>query len=264
MRFAFAVGLVAAFALGSVGAFLALDWPPLLREMVFGYLVVFLVIRVAIVVGHFLLAPHHERFRIIPMDTVAARFWCRRLAAFVGLFAFGWVEFGLLSTLGFSLAGRQLVAYVLGLGLLAIALETVWRRPVAPATSAEAAKRQSPERIISDAGAQNALLSIGIVLLWVLWVAPRDGELLARSGRHHPAARDRRDPARGRASTSTARFAAGRRGPAERHRDLPRARHPGAADHRRGRGARLGLGYRPRSPRRRGGHAVRPPRRTAC
>src|SRR5262249_37800718 len=58
-RFAFAVGLVAAFALGSVGAFLALEWPPLLREMVFGYLLVFLVIRVAVVVGHFLLAPHH-------------------------------------------------------------------------------------------------------------------------------------------------------------------------------------------------------------
>ena len=49
MRFAFAVGLVAAFALGSVGAFLALNWPPLLREMVFGYLLVFLVIRVAVV-----------------------------------------------------------------------------------------------------------------------------------------------------------------------------------------------------------------------
>ena len=40
VRLAFAVGLVAAFALGSVGAFLAFDWPPLLREMVFGYLLV--------------------------------------------------------------------------------------------------------------------------------------------------------------------------------------------------------------------------------
>src|SRR5437667_3074267 len=88
MRFAFAVGLVAAFALGSVGAFLALNWPPLLREMVFGYLLVFLAIRVAVILGHFLLAPDHERFRIVPMDTVAARFWWRRLAAFIGWFAF--------------------------------------------------------------------------------------------------------------------------------------------------------------------------------
>jgi moderate conductance mechanosensitive channel len=167
VRLAFAVGLVAAFVLGSVGAFLALDWPPLLREMVFGYLMVFLVIRIAIVVGHFLLAPYHERFRIIPADTAAARFWHRRFVAFVGWFTFGYVEIGLLTTLGLSLAGHQLVAYVLGLGLLAIALETVWRRPVAPADGAEAPPHATYRL---GRGAQNALLSIGIVLLWVLWV----------------------------------------------------------------------------------------------
>ena len=167
VRFAFAVGLVAAFALGSVGAFLAFDWPPLLREMVFGYLVVFLVIRVAVIVGHFLLAPDHERFRIIPADTAAARFWCRRFAVFVGWFAFGWVEVGLLTTLGLSPAGHQLVAYLLGLGLLAIALEAVWRRPVVPADATEAPLHGTHHL---GRGAQNALLSIGIVLLWVLWV----------------------------------------------------------------------------------------------
>ncbi len=167
VRFAFAVGLVAAFALGSVGAFLALDWPPLLREMVFGYLLVFLVIRVAVVVGHFLLAPDHEHFRIIPMDTPAARFWYRRFVVFVGWFAFGYVEIGLLGRLGLSLAGSQLIAYVLGLGLLAIALETVWRRPIAPEDSAEALAHAT-HRL--GRGAHNALLSIGIVLLWVLWV----------------------------------------------------------------------------------------------
>jgi len=167
VRLAFAVGLVAAFALGSVGAFLAFDWPPLLREMVFGYLLVFLVIRVAVVVGHFLLAPHHERFRICPAHTVAARFWCRRLAVFVGWFAFGWMQIGVLTTLGLSLEGHQLVAYVFGLGLLAIALEAVWRRPVAPEDSAEAPAHATHHL---GRGAQNALLSIGIVLFWVLWV----------------------------------------------------------------------------------------------
>jgi small-conductance mechanosensitive channel len=166
-RFAFAVGVVAAFALGSIGPFLALDWAPLFREMILGYLLVFLVIRVAIAIGHFLLAPQHERFRIIPVDTVAARFWCRRIAAFVGLFAFGWVEFGLLDRLGLSLESRQLVAYALGLGLLAIALETVWRRPVAVADGADALPHAT-HRL--GRGAQNTLLTIGIVLLWVLWV----------------------------------------------------------------------------------------------
>jgi len=35
-RFAFAFGVVVAFAIGSLGPFLALDWPPLLRQMLLG------------------------------------------------------------------------------------------------------------------------------------------------------------------------------------------------------------------------------------
>jgi moderate conductance mechanosensitive channel len=167
-RLAFAFGVVVAFALGSVGPFLALDWPPLLSEMVFGYLVAFLVTRIAVVVGYFLLSPEAERFRIIPVGTMAARFWWRRLAVFVGWFAFGWVTVGLLSTFGFSLEGRQLVAYALGLGLLVIALESVWRRPVALHDATEALSSRTPRL---GRGAQNALLSAAIVLLWGLWVA---------------------------------------------------------------------------------------------
>ncbi len=170
-RFLFAVGLVAAFAIGSLGAFLAFDWPPLLREIVFGYLIVFVVIRIASVVTRLLLSPEIDRFRIIPMDHDAARFWSRRLRWFVGWFAFGYVTVGLLRTLGVSLSARELVAYVLGLGLLAIALEAAWRRP-APTTTAtigEAAAAQAhrhPRR-----STQNSLLSVGFVVLWLLWVA---------------------------------------------------------------------------------------------
>jgi len=169
-RFAFAIGLVAAFAIGSIGPFLALDWAPLFREMLLGYLVAFLVLRIAIVVGHFLLAPHHQHFRIIPMDTAAARFWCIRLAAFVGWFAFGWVLVGLTRTLGWSPEGRELVAYALGLGLLAIALEAAWRRPVAPEEPVEPASPMKHKHHRLGRGSQNALLTFGIVLLWVLWV----------------------------------------------------------------------------------------------
>jgi moderate conductance mechanosensitive channel len=166
LRFAFAVGLVAAFAIGSIGPFLALDWPPVLREMLFGYLVAFLVLRIAIVVGHFLLAPRDERFRVIPMDTAAARFWHRRLVAFVAWFAFAWVTIGLGSTFGYTLEARQLAAYALGVGLLAIALEAVWRRPAA----LEGAEASSPVTHHFGRGTANAAVSVGIVLLWVLWV----------------------------------------------------------------------------------------------
>jgi small-conductance mechanosensitive channel len=167
LRFAFAVGLVVAFALGSIGPFLALDWPPLLREGLFGLLVAFLIVRIANVVGHFLLALHHERFRIIPMNTAAARFWQRRLVWFVGWFAFGWVIVGFGVPLGYTLEARQLVAYALGLVLVAIALDAVWRRPAAIHGDSEA-----PSSVAHHfgRGTANTALSVGIVLLWVFWV----------------------------------------------------------------------------------------------
>jgi len=167
LRFAFAVGLVVAFALGSIGPFLALDWPALLREGLFGLLVAFLVVRIANVVGRFLLAPYHERFRIIPMDTAAARFWRRRLVWFVGWFAFGWVFVGFGVPLGYTLEARQLIAYALGLVLVAIALDAVWRRPTAIQGDNEA---PSPVTHRFGRGSANTALSVGIVLLWVFWV----------------------------------------------------------------------------------------------
>lgn len=167
-RFAFGIGLLAAFAVGSVGPFLAFDWAPLLREILLGYLVAFLVLRMAGIFGRFLLAPGAERFRVVPMDSSAAWFWQRRLATFVGWFAFGWVTVGIYRTLGFTLAQRQLVAYAFGLGLLAIALDAVWRRPLGRIQGAETAPGDTRR---TSHTAHNALLSIGIVLLWVFWVA---------------------------------------------------------------------------------------------
>ena len=56
-RAAFALGLVVAYAVGSIGAFLVFHWPGLLRQIVLGFLIVFLAIRIAAVLGRFLLAP---------------------------------------------------------------------------------------------------------------------------------------------------------------------------------------------------------------
>ena len=167
-RLAFALGAIVAFAFGSLGPFLALDWPPLLGEILLGYLVAFLITRIAVVVANFLLAPNAERFRIVPTDRVAARFWCRQLAVFTGWFAFGRATADLLTDLGFSLDARHLVVYVLGLGLVAIALVAVWRNPGELKQGAEAS---SPETPRLGRGTQKALLSVGIVLLWGLWVA---------------------------------------------------------------------------------------------
>ncbi|MDR6288118.1 small-conductance mechanosensitive channel [Inquilinus ginsengisoli] len=178
LRLADGLGLVTVFALGSIGAFLALEWPMLLREIVLGYLVAFVALRLALVIGRVLLAPggrrsgDEERFRIVPMDNGAARFWHLRLGLFVGWFAFGSATLGLLSTLGFTMDMRQLVAYVLGLGLLALGIEIAWRRPRAAVEEAPELGRRRRRRVGS---ASAWLLSTYFLALWLFWVVSAIG-----------------------------------------------------------------------------------------
>jgi small-conductance mechanosensitive channel len=141
------LGAVAAFALGSAAVFLAFDWPPRTRQAVLIFLAAFVLFRVVLVVSRALLAPGDERLRILPVAD--AHFMYGRIALFAGWLAFGWVVTSWLGLLGMDLPSRQLVAYALGLVLLGIALEAIWRR--------------------------SRLMSIGFIAVWVLWVAGARG-----------------------------------------------------------------------------------------
>lgn len=170
MRLVLWLGLLATFAVGSGSAVLIIDWPPLLRQMVLGYLVVLLAIRMALVVGRFLFAPttgalfaHADRFRIVPMSDVAAIFWHRRLAVIAGWFTFGIVTMGLLAALGVSTEVRRIVgASIFGLASLAIMMEVIWRRPLA--------RRVTGERRLSR-NTVSLLLTLFFVVLWLLRLA---------------------------------------------------------------------------------------------
>jgi moderate conductance mechanosensitive channel len=173
-RFALGVGQVLAFAAGSIGAALAFPWPPVLRNVLFSYLTAFLVLRIALAFARLLLAPDGRdesasaRFRIVPMGDEAARYWYRRIGVFVGWFAFGYATVALLIELGLPPAHRRLVAYALGLGLLAIGLDIAWRRP-RPALPAEIERGAAARRITYRSN--RWLLSLYFILLWALWVA---------------------------------------------------------------------------------------------
>jgi small-conductance mechanosensitive channel len=172
LRFAFQVGVVLSFATGSVGAFLALDWPPLLKDIVLGYLLAFLVARLAAAVGRFLLAPPTRgfkdltRLRIVPMTTPSAIFWYWRLVVLVACTAFGWVILDELSLFGITDQTRELLSYALGLVLLAVVIEAVWRAPPMTAREAEETPDERHHR-----HARAAWLSIYFVVLWLLWVS---------------------------------------------------------------------------------------------
>ena len=147
-----------AFAVGSIGAFLLFDWPPLLKQIVLGYLLVFLIVRLVLVLGRFLLAPGAERFRLVPMATATARFWFVWSAILVGWFFF--VKFTLsgLAVLGISRPAGYLVGLACGVLLVGLALYVVWRHP-ARETGVPASRQHR-------LGAW--LLSLYLVVVWLL------------------------------------------------------------------------------------------------
>jgi small-conductance mechanosensitive channel len=167
-RAAFALGSVVAYAVGSIGAFLVFHWPGLLRQIVLGYLIVFLAVRIAAVLGRFLLAPVNDRFRVCPMEAAAAKYWYVRLKLGVGWLMLGLVTKEVLGVLEVSPPARDIVGYAFALGMLAILLEAVWRRP---AESADMEPEPVGETRRLSRVKLNALLTAGLVLLWGLRVA---------------------------------------------------------------------------------------------
>ena len=121
--------MVAAFAVGSLGAFLALPWPLVLQEIVTAGLFIVMAVFVANVLGRFLLAPGVPRFRVLPMPQASAEhwfFWSRIIAAYA---AAELVAFGLLRSLGMSVPVVGLIMLGLGVGGLALTLVALFTRP---------------------------------------------------------------------------------------------------------------------------------------
>ncbi len=166
IRLAVDVASVAVFGLGSIGAFLIFSWPPTVREVVLAYLVAVLVIRLVVAVTRVLLVPrpreaeHPDRHRVIPASTEAAQFWDRRIAFLIAYVLVCLATLDLLIPLGVTPAGRAAAGHILGVGLILIALEIVWRRPREPGTDSHDRHRSIAWR---------AVLSAYLLLLGTLW-----------------------------------------------------------------------------------------------
>ena len=161
-----AIAPLVVFALASIGAFLAFTWPPLLAMLVLPMLVALIAWRVIMRLTAILLGTHRRQVndsgqvptRLIPMDDAKAAFWYRRVALFAGIFFTGWAAAGMMTALHFTPNVKSLVVYILGLGLLAVALETVWNRPEAPVASRAYRVKEW-------------LLTLYLCVLWLLWIA---------------------------------------------------------------------------------------------
>ena len=156
MRLGLVLGAVLVFAAASLGIFLMIDLPPLVREVAGRFLFAFIAFRLVRYVTRLILAPNAARLRIMPVDDATAQFWVARVSAFVGIYAFGWAVATSLIALGLTRPYPTIVAYIIGLGLLAVAIEAIWRRPVEPIRPARV--MPTPAATETIAGFEGSLL----------------------------------------------------------------------------------------------------------
>lgn len=148
---------IATFALASIGSFLALDWPPLLRRIVLALLLAFIAVRIARTATSLLLSFVNDGSGPSENTLEAENrqhFWGPRVSLIAGFLFFGWALVSLMPSVGFSIDMARFTGLVCGLGMLAVAIEIVWRRP---------------GTIASTAG--KSLITLYLIVLWLAWVA---------------------------------------------------------------------------------------------
>lgn len=156
-RTLYGIGVLGAFGAGSIGAFLTLDWPQLLQDIILTYLVVFLAVRLTLVLGRIVLAPGATRFRVLPLATATARYWFVWSTVLVGAFFFAKGTFRLVPVLGANLTARTLIGIALSFVVLVLALNVLWRRP-APDGNGMAQRSHEPA---------TWLVSLALVAIWL-------------------------------------------------------------------------------------------------
>ena len=182
VRLLYSLGIVGSFALGSLGAMLPFDWTNGMKQVLLGLLLACLFTRFGAVIGRFLLAPGAPRFRVVPVGQPAAIFLYRRLVVLGLLFGIGSQMIAVLAAFGFDEVSQDLCTYALGIGILAMMIEIVWRCPRDPlpsgteglATAEETAALPQfghPEWRRFSAGGLRVALTVSFLLLWGFWVA---------------------------------------------------------------------------------------------
>ncbi|GGD86135.1 small-conductance mechanosensitive channel [Rhizobium sp. BK226] len=153
------------FAAATMLTLLSLSWPPFSQSIAIVCVVALIVQRFTICLGGVLvdligLARADEERQGITAPIMPGRdvalFWYRRCATFVIYFIFGWAAIQSMEPLGYTPSARLLVGYILGIGLLLIAIEAVWSRP-----------HKDEKRGHGTSWA----LTVYFLLLWSIWVA---------------------------------------------------------------------------------------------
>lgn len=165
-RFLYSSIMILAFSVGSTGAFMIFEWPPLLREIVLAYLTaatgtwaVNAFCKAGLVTSVMQVA-HSEEVRALPISDETADHWGFWLVIIAGWFLFVDATFSLLPLLGLTADGIVALAIPASFVLLCLGLVAIWRRPRTPVD-------ESKKRLVSHVAA-TWLMTVYFVGLWLL------------------------------------------------------------------------------------------------
>lgn len=134
-RILFGALMVGAFSVGSAGAFLMFEWPPLLREIVLAYLTAAIAIWTIRILARMALLPsileveHAREVRAFDISDRRADHWYRWIIVFATIFSIIAATFVLLLGFGFTSDHLLALSVPADIVLLVLALAAVWLRP---------------------------------------------------------------------------------------------------------------------------------------
>jgi len=134
-RMLYSMLLVVAFAVGSAGAFMMFDWPPLLREIVLTYLSAAIAVWavrlmvISVLVPSSMNVGHAEEVRALPISNAAADHWSRWIFIIAIWMMFVAATFTLLPIMGFSHDGILALSVPADIVVWLLVLVAVWLRP---------------------------------------------------------------------------------------------------------------------------------------
>ncbi|EJN03096.1 mechanosensitive ion channel family protein [Phyllobacterium sp. YR531] len=165
-RFLYSFLMILSFSLGSTGAFMIFEWPPLLREIVLAYLTaatgtwaVNMFCKAGLITSRMNVA-HAEEVRALPISNETADHWSRWLVIIGGWFLFVDATFSLLPLLGLTADGIVALAIPASFVLLCLGLVAIWRRP---RSSVVEGKKQLVSHV-----AATWLMTVYFIGLWLL------------------------------------------------------------------------------------------------
>lgn len=165
-RFLYSGLMILAFSVGSTGAFMIFEWPPLLREIVLAYLTAATgtwavnMICKAMLVPSSLQVAHSTEVRALPISDATADHWSRWLVIIAGWFMFVDATFSLLPLLGLTSDGIVVLAVPASFVLLCLGLVAIWRRPCTPVG-------ENKRHLVSHV-ASTWLMTVYFIGLWLL------------------------------------------------------------------------------------------------